>query len=47
MRPPHVAQNTKSRRSRIDAPTARHAGYTVSQVKRKRIEEIASAFSLG
>jgi transposase len=37
---PHVAQNTKGRRSRIDARTTRHAGYAVSQVKRKRIEEI-------
>jgi transposase len=37
---PHVAQNAKGRRSRIDARTKRHAGYAVSQVKRKRIEEI-------
>ena len=37
---PHVAQNTIGRRSRIDARTTRHAGYGVSQVKRKRIEEI-------
>jgi IS5 family transposase len=37
---PHVAQNTKRRRSRIDGRTTRHAGYAVSQVKRKRIEEI-------
>ena len=37
---PHVAQNTNGRRSRIDARTTRHAGYAVSQVKRKRIEEI-------
>jgi transposase len=37
---PHVAQNTKRRRSRIDARTTRHGGYAVSQVKRKRIEEI-------
>jgi len=37
---PHVAQNTKGRRSRIDARTTHHAGYAVSQVKRKRIEEI-------
>ena len=37
---PHVAQNTKGRRSRIDARTTRHAGYAVSQVKRKRVEEI-------
>jgi len=37
---PHVAQNTTNRRSRIDARTTRHPGYAVSQVKRKRIEEI-------
>ena len=37
---PHVAQNMKGRRSRIDARTTQHAGYAVSQVKRKRIEEI-------
>ena len=37
---PHVARNTKGRRSRIDGRTTRHAGYAVSQVKRKRIEEI-------
>jgi transposase len=37
---PHVAQHTTGRRSRIDARTTRHAGYAVSQVKRKRIEEI-------
>ena len=37
---PHVAQHTKGRRSRIDVRTTRHAGYAVSQVKRKRIEEI-------
>lgn len=38
---PHVAQNiTTSRRSRIDARTTRHAGYTVSQRCRKRVEEI-------
>ncbi len=37
---PHVAQNTTGRRSRIDVRTTRHAGYAVSQVKRKRIEEI-------
>ena len=37
---PHVAQNTTGRRSRIDGRTTRHPGYAVSQVKRKRIEEI-------
>jgi transposase len=37
---PHVAQNTTKRRSAIDGRTTRHAGYAVSQRKRKRIEEI-------
>jgi IS5 family transposase len=37
---PHVAQNTSNRRSAIDARTTRHPGYAVSQVKRKRVEEI-------
>jgi transposase len=36
---PHIAQNTTNRRSAIDARTTRHAGYVVSQQKRKRIEE--------
>jgi transposase len=36
---PHVAQNTTNRSSRIDARTLRHAGYAISQRKRKRIEE--------
>jgi IS5 family transposase len=37
---PHVAQNTsRPGGSAIDARTTRHAGYTVSQKKRKRIEE--------
>jgi transposase len=37
---PHVAQNTVRRGgSAIDARTTRHAGYTISQKKRKRIEE--------
>ena len=37
---PHVAQNNKRRRSAIDQRTTRHAGYAVSQRKRKRVEEI-------
>jgi transposase len=37
---PHVAQNNKRRRSAIDARTTRHTGYTISQQKRKRVEEI-------
>ena len=36
---PHVAQNTANRRSAIDGRTTRHAGYRVSQRKRKRVEE--------
>lgn len=37
---PHVAQNDKRRKSAIDGRTTRHAGYAVSQQKRKRVEEI-------
>jgi transposase len=37
---PHVAQNDTNRRSAIDGRTTQHAGYAVSQRKRKRIEEI-------
>lgn len=37
---PHVAQNNKNRSSAIDARTTGHAGYAISQRKRKRIEEI-------
>jgi transposase len=37
---PHVAQNTKNRASAIDERTTRHAGYPISQRKRKRVEEI-------
>ncbi|MGA8026243.1 MAG: transposase, partial [Bryobacteraceae bacterium] len=37
---PHVAQNhNRPGGSAIDARTVRHAGYRVSQIKRKRIEE--------
>ncbi len=36
----HVAQNTTNRSSAIDRRTTRHAGYGVSQWKRKRVEEI-------
>jgi hypothetical protein len=39
---PHVAQNTSGRSSAIDGRTTRHAGYTVSQRIRKRIEEAFS-----
>ena len=37
---PHVAQNDRHRSSAIDGRTTRHAGYAVSQKKRKRVEEI-------
>jgi len=38
---PHVAQNLgPRRRSAIDGRTTRHAGYALSQVFRKRVEEI-------
>jgi len=37
---PHVAQNNKGRQSAIDGRTTRHAGYAISQQKRKRVEEI-------
>lgn len=36
---PHVARNTTGRRSAIDGRTTRHAGYTVSQRKRKLVEQ--------
>jgi transposase len=37
---PHVAQSTRNRASAIDDRTTRHAGYPISQKKRKRVEEI-------
>jgi len=37
---PHVAQNNTHRSSARDGRTTRHAGYAVSQRKRKRVEEI-------
>lgn len=37
---PHVAQNNRNRRSAIDERTTRHAGYEISQRKRKRVEEV-------
>jgi hypothetical protein len=38
---PHVAQNIHGRRSSaIDGRTTRHPGYAISQVKRRRVEEI-------
>ena len=37
---PHVVQNSESRASAIDSRTTRHAGYPISQRKRKRVEEV-------
>ena len=37
---PHVAQPTTNRASAIDGRTTRHPGYTISQQKRKRVEEV-------
>ena len=36
---PHVAQNDTNRSSAVDQRTTRHAGYEVSQRKRKRVEQ--------
>src|SRR5262245_21328470 len=36
---PHIAQNTSNRTSAIDARTTRHAGYAISQQRRKRTED--------
>jgi hypothetical protein len=36
---PHVAQNNTKRRSAVDERITRHAGYEVSQRKRKRVEQ--------
>ena len=37
---PHVAQNDTYRCSAIDGRTTRHAGYLISQVKRKLVEQV-------
>jgi hypothetical protein len=37
---PHIAQNTTNRRSAVPETVARSEGYAISQVVRKRIEEI-------
>ena len=37
---PHVAQNTTNRKSAIDGRVTRHAGYALSQRKRKLVEEV-------
>jgi hypothetical protein len=36
---PHLAQNSRNRRSASDGRVTRHAGYAISQIIRKRIEE--------
>jgi hypothetical protein len=36
---PHVAQNNTNRKSAVDQRTTRHAGYEMSQRKRKRVEQ--------
>jgi len=41
---PHIARHTNGRRSAIDRRTTRHAGYAISQVIRKRVEEIFGWF---
>lgn len=37
---PHVAQNQAGRRSAVDGRTIRHAGYGLSQRRRKAVEEV-------
>jgi hypothetical protein len=37
---PHVAQNNRTRRSAIDDRTTTHAGYEISQRKRKCVEQV-------
>ncbi|MCH6563493.1 MAG: IS5 family transposase [Myxococcales bacterium] len=37
---PHVAQNARNRRSAIDDRTTTHAGYEISQRKRKCVEQV-------
>jgi transposase len=37
---PHVAQNNRNRRSAIDSRTTTHAGYEISQRKRKCVEQV-------
>src|SRR4030067_242551 len=36
---PHVAQNNTRRASAMEGRTTRHAGYAISQQKRKRVEQ--------
>ena len=44
---PHVAQNNTNRRSAVDERTTRHAGYEVSQRKRKRVEQSFGWMKMG
>jgi transposase len=37
---PHVAQNNRNRASAIDGRTTSHAGYGISQIKRKLVEQV-------
>jgi transposase len=37
---PHVAQFDTNRRSKIDERTTRHAGYAISQIRRKVVEQV-------
>ena len=37
---PHVARNTRGRRSAIDGRTTRHPGYSISRRRRQRVEAI-------
>jgi hypothetical protein len=37
---PHLAQNNKNRKSAIDGRTTRHAGYAISQQKRKHRRDL-------
>ncbi len=37
---PHVAQNNRNRRSAIDDRTTTHVSYEISQIKRKRVEQV-------
>ena len=37
---PHIAQNNSNRRSAIDGRTTQREGYSISQRKRKRVEEV-------
>jgi len=44
---PHIAHNISGRRTAVDGRTTRHAGYAVSQRKRKRIEPFGWGRTIG